>query len=155
MNDKEQIIKVVGLPLGAGFNWSVGVLMEKFIKTLADKKLLGTRCPKCGYVTTPPRTICVKCNSKTGEDNLVELSGKGALAGRTSARVKLDGKCKFVDLEEPEIIGAVKLEDANSTLFMPIVGEGAEKLEIGAEVAIEWSDETKGEISDIKGFKPV
>jgi len=155
MNGKEQIIKVDSLPLGAGFNWSVGVLMEKFIKSLADKKLLGSKCGKCGYVHAPPRTRCVKCNAKVGEDGLVELSGKGTLLGSTVAAVELDGKCNWLDLESPKIIGAIKLEDADSTLFLPVEATDPEILGPGAAVAIEWSDETKGEIADIKGFKQV
>jgi len=155
MNDKEQIIKVEGLPLGAEFNWSVGVLMEKFIKSLGEKKLLGSKCPACGYVLAPPRTRCVKCNAKITESDLVELSGRGVLLGRTLANVELDGKCNFVDREKPVVIGAVKLDDADSTLFMPIRETELERLEIGAALAIEWADETKGETSDIKCFKPV
>ena len=129
--------------------------MEKFIKSLADKKLLGAKCPKCGYVLVPPRTRCVRCNAKIGEGDLVELSGKGVLTGRTLAKVKLDGKCNFVDRKEKKIIGAVKLDDADSTLFMPIEADDLVKLEIGTAVSIQWSDETKGDISDIKSFKPV
>ena len=62
--DKDQIIKVIGLPLGAGFNWSVGVLMEKFIKNLADKKLLGTKCKKCGeeFGWYDEENFCIRCN---------------------------------------------------------------------------------------------
>ncbi len=156
MNGKreEEIIKVIGMPLGADYNWSVGALMEKFIKSLADKKLLGAKCPKCSYVVAPPRTRCAKCNGPIGEDDLVELSGKGKLLGRTVAEVKLDNKCNWQDLKEPQFIGAIKLEDADSTLFMPVEGPGLEELEIGSEVVIEWADETKGEIADVKCFKP-
>jgi len=155
MNNKEEIIKVIGLPLGAGFNWSVGVLMEKFIKSLGDKKLLGAKCKKCGYVVAPPRTRCIRCNAKLDEDCLVELSGKGVLLGRTEAKVELDGKCNFVDLEEARVIGAIKLDDADSTLFMPIQAADAGELEIGTSVCVEWAAATKGEIADIKCFKPV
>lgn len=153
MSGQEQIIKVEGLPLSAGFNWSVGVLMEKFIKSLADKKLLGAKCPKCGYVVAPPRTRCARCSAKIGEADLVELSGKGKILGRTVAMVELDGKCKFVDLKEPRLVGAIKLDDADSTWFMPIDAD-PDKLEVGTAVAIQWSKDLKGEISDIKCFKP-
>ncbi len=154
MNHKEEIIKVAGLPLNAQFNWSVGVLMEKFIKSLADKKLLASKCSECGYVTAPPRTRCVRCNIKMGEADLIELSGKGTLLGSTVAQVKLDGKCNFVDLGEPQVIAAIKLEGADSTIFMPLDAKDPEQLEIGTEVSIQWSDPTKGEIADIKCFAP-
>jgi len=149
MNQSERIIKVDGMPLGAGFNWSVGVLMEKFMAALAGKKLLAGKCPKCAYVVTPPRTRCPKCNGKIGEADLIELSGKGRLLGKTVTGVKLDGKCNFAPLPKAMVIAAVKLDGADSTLFLPLDADPA-KAAIGAAVSVQWSAETKGEISDIK-----
>lgn len=156
MEKEHSIIKVAGLPIVvAGFNWSVGALMEKYIKALADKKLLATKCPNCGYIYTPPRTRCGKCHTKMGDADIVELSGKGTLIGCTVASVNLDGKGKFVDLEKPKIIGAIKLDGADSTIFMQIEGIETKNMQTGIKVQIEWSAETKGAISDIKCFKPI
>ena len=83
MESRSEIIKVQGLPVVvAGFNWSVGFLMEKFIKTLADKKILAAKCPGCGYTYVPPRSRCGKCHAKITEGELTELSGKGRIHAR-------------------------------------------------------------------------
>jgi uncharacterized OB-fold protein len=68
--------------------------------------------------------------------------------------VKLDGQGNFVDLEKPEIIGAIKLEKADSTIFMPLEGIKLQDLTVGLKVKVEWRDETKGELADIKCFRP-
>jgi len=155
MSEQSPIVSVGGkIPFQAGFNWSVGILMEKFIKSLADKKLLAAKCPGCGYVYVPPRNRCGKCNTKIEENDLVELSGKGQLQSYTLGVVKLDGSGNFEDLPTPQAIGAVKLEGADSTVFLPLHDADAEKLGKGMQVKILWNDELKGHPTDIKGVKP-
>jgi len=155
MKSKSGIVDVhAPLPFVANFSWSTGFLMEKFIKELANKKILAAKCPECGYAYVPPRARCGKCYAKIGEEHLIELSGKGTLVSYTTANVKLDGQGNFVDLEKPEIIGAIKLEKADSTIFMPLEGIKLQDLTVGLKVKVEWRDETKGELADIKCFRP-
>ncbi len=152
--EREGIVRVKGLPFVARFKWSTGFLMERFIKSLAEKKLLGAKCPSCGYTYVPPRSRCGKCLTKLGEKNLVELSGRGVLVGYTTAYVGLDGEGNFVDLEKPRVIGAIKLEGADSTIFMPIGEIDPEGVREGMEVEPKWREATRGELADIEYFKP-
>lgn len=155
MTEQSPIVSVGGkIPFQAAYNWSVGILMEKFIKSLADKKLMAAKCPACGYTYVPPRNRCGKCNAEITESDLVELSGKGELQSYTLGMVKLDGAGNFEDLPAPQAIGSVKLEGADSTLFMPLHNVDVEKLDPGMKLEIIWNDELKGHPTDIKGFKP-
>ncbi|MFB0561406.1 MAG: Zn-ribbon domain-containing OB-fold protein [Candidatus Lokiarchaeia archaeon] len=151
---KEEVIPVKGLPVVAGFRWSVGELMDKFIKELGNRKILGAKCSKCNYTYVPPRLRCGKCYAKLDENNLTELSGKGVLVGYTMAYVELDGNGNFRELEKPKAIGAIKLDGADSTIYMPLLEIDPEKLKAGLNVEVVWREETKGEIADIRGFKP-
>jgi len=152
--EKREVIQVTGLPIVAGFRWSVGKMMEKFIKSFADKKILAAKCPKCGYTYVPPRSRCGKCYTKIEEKNMIELSGKGTLIGHTTAHVQLDGKGNFLDLDKPKVIGAIKLEDSDSTIFMPLGEIDPKNVKEGIKVKVMWKEETKGEIADILYFKP-
>ena len=154
MPKKSAIVDVQALPFFAAFSWSTGFLMEKFIKELANRKILAAKCPGCGYTYVPPRARCGKCNAKIEEKNLINLSGKGTLVSYTTAYVKLDGNGNFQDLEKPEIIGAIKLDKADSTIFMPLEGIKPKDITEGLKVKVEWREETKGELSDIRCFKP-
>lgn len=151
--EKREVIRVSGLPIVAGFRWSVGGMMERFIKSFADRKIVAAKCPKCGYTYVPPRSRCGKCFTEIKENNLVELSGKGTLVGYTTAYVQLDGKGNFLDLDEPKVIGAIKLEDSDSTIFMPLGEVGPKDVKEGIIVEAVWRKETRGEISDIMYFK--
>ena len=154
MKSKSEIVEVQGLPFVAGFNWSTGFLMQRFIEELANRKILGVKCPDCGYTYVPPRSRCGKCYAKIEEEHLITLSGKGTLVGYTTAYVELDGKGNFGDLKEPGIIGAIKLENADSTIFMPLEGIKPGDVTEGLKVEVEWREETKGELVDIMCFRP-
>jgi len=154
MPKKSAIVDVQALPFAAAFSWSTGFLMEKFIKELANRKILAAKCPGCGYTYVPPRARCGKCNAKIEEKNLINLPGTGKLVSYTTAYVKLDGNGNFQDLEKPEIIGAIKLDKADSTIFMPLEGIKPKDVTDGLKVKVQWREETKGELSDIKCFKP-
>lgn len=151
--ENREVIRVSGLPFVAGFQWSVGKMMERFIKSFADRKILAAKCPKCGYTYVPPRSRCGKCYAQIKDKNLVELSGKGILIGYTTAYVQLDGKGNFLDLDKPKVIGAIKLEDSDSTIFMPLGEVDSKDLKEGIRVEAVWRKETKGEIADIMYFK--
>lgn len=154
MKGKSEIVEVQTLPFVAGFNWSTGFLMQRFIEELANRRILAVECPGCGYTYVPPRARCGKCYAKIEEGNLITLSGKGTLVSYTTAYVKLDGEGNFLDLEKPEVIGAIKLEEADSTIFMPLEGIEPRNLTEGLKVEIQWREKTKGELSDIRCFGP-
>ncbi len=154
MEGKSEVVDVKTFPFPAGFDWATGPMMQTFIQELAKKRLLGSKCPGCGYVYVPPRSRCGKCYTAIDDKGLLELTGKGALVSYTEGHVKLDGNGNFQDLEKPVVIGAIKLEGADSTLFMPIEGIGPQDLKPGIEVKVQWREETKGELSDINCFAP-
>ena len=154
MKSKSEIVDVQAIPFFAAFSWSTGFIMEKFIKELANRRILAAKCPECGYTYVPPRNRCGKCYAEIKEKNLINLSGKGTLVSYTKAYVKLDGNGDFQDLEKPEIIGAIKLDKADSTIFMPIEGIKPKDITEGLKVKVQWREETKGELPDIKCFTP-
>lgn len=153
--EEREVIRVSGLPIVAGFQWSVGKMMEEFIKSFADRKILAAKCPKCGYTYVPPRARCGKCYTQIEHKNLVELSGKGTLIGYTTAHVQLDGKGNFLNLDDPKVIGAIKLDDSDSTIFMPLGEVDPQNVKNDIRVEAVWKKETNGEIADIMYFKPV
>ena len=155
MPERGGIIRVEGFPFLAGFRWSVGKLMERFIKELANKKIFGTKCSKCGYTYVPPRSRCGRCHAKMAEGDLTELPGKGTLESFTVAHVELDGAGNFLDLDRPKVIGAIKLDDADSIVFFPVEEIDPKELKEKMRVEIVWREEPKGEIADIRYFKPL
>ncbi len=154
MEDKSEIVEVKTFPFPAGFNWAVGPMMQRFIEALADRRILGAKCPGCGYTYVPPRSRCGKCYGAIDEKNLLDLSGRGTLMSYTEAHVKPDGNGNLQDLEKPMLVGAVKLDDADSMLFMPVEGVKPADLKEGLKLKIRWREDAKGELADMRCFEP-
>ena len=53
-------------------------------KFLDERKLMGSKCKKCGSISVPPKPFCPECCS---DMELVEMKGKGKLAAYTVVAV--------------------------------------------------------------------
>jgi uncharacterized OB-fold protein len=113
---------------------------------LAEKKLIGVRCKRCGAISLPPRPICPKCNASDME--LVEMKGRGKLVAYTVISV---GPPMMIeegfDRERPYCSGIVELEEG---VRIPgrIVGVNVAKpdqIKIGTPVTVEYQERVHGE----------
>ena len=131
-------------------NWSVGPFMEKFYAELKNKKLMGTRCPKCGTVYVPPRSICGSCWKNLNQ--WVQLQDRGELVNFTVAHVDHRGGA----LPSPRVLGMIRL--AGQPKSLPIFGEvkgvAPDQVKIGMSLAAVWAENPAGELSDLSHFVP-
>ena len=65
------------------YRYSIGELAVKYFEELKKRKIMGSKCSKCGKVHMPPRRVCVECFIEMTVDDMVELSSKGTLEGFT------------------------------------------------------------------------
>lgn len=146
-------VRELSIDIDASYNWSVGARMERFIRGLGERKLLGIRCPECRRVFVPPRKICERCFAET--DDWVEVGPGGTVLSFTVGHVELDEKAGgLVDLDEPRVYGLIKPDGAD-TSFVHRIGE-AEPGEVSGSMRVEavWADPTAGTLSDLLYFKP-
>ena len=77
---------------------------------LSEDKLMGSRCQKCGVLSVPPRSICIKCYGS--EMEWVEMRGKGKLAAFTCIAIGPPLMIKEgYDRKHPYVSGVVELEE--------------------------------------------
>ncbi len=144
--DKEIIVseQVLQVP----FRYSAGKVTSRFLTYLRDESVIyGIKCPGCGKVYVPPRSVCGGCFRETGE--WVALSGEG-LVESFSAVHYLE---TVHSVEAPFIIGIIKLDGADTGMVHFIRGISEENLKIGQRVKARFSDERKGHILDISHFE--
>lgn len=135
------------------YNYSTGVVGERFFKELRDKgRLIGTKCIPCDRILVPPRMFCDRCFGKmddwasvgdTGTINTFTVSFLGIAAER---------------LTKAEIYAIIDLDDADSGLYHIIGGvKNTDKLKIGMKVKAVYKPkkDRTGSILDIKHFKPI
>lgn len=134
------------------YSWWAGDTATKFFTSLRDdKKIMATRCGKCGVNFIPPRKVCPGCFGENTE--WVEVSGEGTVLSFTVARRPFESIPS--DKKLPVIWGLVRLDGADTAL-LHFLGEVApEAVKIGMRVKAVFADSRTGAIRDISHFKPV
>ena len=136
------------------YRYSIGKLAVKYFEELKNnKKIHGTKCPKCGKVHYPPRGVCADCVVEMTLDDMVELPPRGTLAGFTVVNYP------FIDPNTggmrpfPYGYGIFKLDGAD-TYMMHFVDEiDHTKFKIGQRVEAVFKEEREGNLGDIPYFK--
>jgi hypothetical protein len=129
--------------------YTPGVAGTAFFTALRDRGvLLGSRCEACSYTYVPARLFCERCFAELAADT--EVGPGGELVSFTIGFVGLEGE----PLEDPETIGLVRLDGADSVLVHRVL-DADEPLEIGErlEVVLRPEGEREGTIVDIEGFR--
>jgi uncharacterized OB-fold protein len=102
--------------------------IESFYKFVAEGKLMGVKCKRCGHLMVPPRPMCDKCMSK--EVEWVQLKGEGEVVSFTVISVP---PAQFASLA-PYAVAVVKLDEGPK---IPGIVKGAtqpSQLKIGMRV---------------------
>ncbi len=114
---------------------------------LAQKKLMGSRCSKCGAKYAPPRPICPECHGSAGME-WVEYSGKGKLAAFTAISVAPTFMAaQGLGKNNPYVCGVVQLEEGPRITgrILGVDGKKPESIEVGTAVQLEILERTEGE----------
>jgi len=130
--------------------YTAGAVGSHFLIELRDnKKIMGTKCPECGLVFVPARSVCKYCFAQL--DQWVEVSDTGTLQTYTVA-----GQRNGVQPVDPPIIyGIIQLDGASTGLVHMLSEVEFEKLVIGMRVKAVFAEKRVGSILDIKYFKPI
>jgi len=120
-------------------------LVSRFFEGLIEKKLLGTKCPRCGDVFCPPRAHCWRNKCKLTETEWIEMPMRGMLHCFTV--LGFAGEAFLADL--PFILAYVRVEGANTLIAGRLVGIDPEDVECDMKVEIKFVDKPAGTPMDI------
>ena len=124
---------------------------------LNEEKLMGSRCKKCGALSLPPRSICIKCYSSQME--WVEMKGKGKLAAFTCIAVGPPFMiAEGYDRKRPYVSGVVALEEGTRAVarIEGVDGSKPETIKIGAPLQVEFLHRGEGDnLETFLAFKPL
>ena len=150
MEEKKYAPLEVDQRLKANSNYYAGKMGSLFYVNLRDEKtLIGTHCPKCKKVFWPPRATCGVCFSSLTE--IVEIGPYGTVETFTTVVYSES----IHPRKAPFIIGVIKLDGADTGMTHLIDEVNFEDLRIGMRVIPVFEKERKGNILDIKYFKPL
>ena len=117
-----------------------------FNEYLSEKKLMASKCTKCGALYVPPRPLCNKCFGS--EMEWAEMKGKGKLAAFTTIAI-----APTLMIEEgygrdnPYCTGVVELEEGPriSARILGVDAKKPEGIEIGTPLAVDFVERGEGE----------
>ena len=132
------------------YSYAAGPARSKFLLHLRDdKKIMGTICPTCGRVHVPARSTCLKCFESMEE--WVEVSNEGLLETFTVVYASSPVYCD----DRPFALGIIRLDGADTGLAHRLGEIDFEKIRIGMRLRAVFEDQRRGDIRDIKYFRPV
>ncbi|MDY7034857.1 MAG: Zn-ribbon domain-containing OB-fold protein [Thermodesulfobacteriota bacterium] len=147
MKSEENVVKAY-YKLEAEFNYSYGKISRFFQELMENKKIMGTRCTKCGVVFCPPTSDCPKCWVPT---EWVEVGPEGMLLHYTIINLPV----LWMDKEVPYTLGLIKLDGSDTGLMHFVDETDKTKLKRGLRVKAIFAEERKGYITDIDQFMVV
>lgn len=131
--------------------YTAGVAGEAFFRALKERGVfLASVCEECGVTYCPSRAFCERCLAElVGE---VEVGPRGTLESFTVVFKGLGGE----SLDEPVVVGLVRLDGADTVLVCRIGSDDDDVLEIGMRVEpiLRPPAEREGGITDIVHFRP-
>ncbi|MGC8581551.1 MAG: Zn-ribbon domain-containing OB-fold protein [Thermoplasmata archaeon] len=115
---------------------------SEFFIALGKKKLLGSKCKKCGYVYATPRAHCMMCGAET-EWHELPLKGKV----HTFTTCYFSGE-EFLN-ETPFNLVMVEFEGVDSLFMSRLIGADTEDIYIGMPVKAKFRRNQKMNVTDV------
>ena len=113
-----------------------------FFAGLANRRLLGTRCPRCDYTYATPRLSCMVCGSET---DWVDLPKTGRVHTFTTCYF---GSEEFLP-ECPFSLILVEFEGADTLFLARLVGAQPKEIRVGMEVEARFLRNAKFKPTDV------
>jgi uncharacterized OB-fold protein len=153
---KSEDLKFVSQTISLPYKWALGPTFTRFFEEFKEKRIMGTRCPKCKRVLVPARSFCPRCFVRM--DEWVKVSDEGKIRTFALINFSYEGQPKtppyingVIDLDGADVgfthfIGGIDLSDPETV---------KEKVKIGMRVKAVWKEKREGNIFDIEYFKPI
>jgi uncharacterized OB-fold protein len=145
--ENQNIVKAY-YKMEADFMYSYGKISRFFQELRDNKKIMGTKCPKCGVVFCPPTSDCPKCWVPT---EWVEVGPQGTLLHYTVIGLPP----LWIKRPTPFTLGLIKLDGADTGLMSFVDETNLKKLRNGLRVEAVFAEKGEGYVTDIDYFKVI
>lgn len=126
---------------------STGPVIGKFLTSLRDKKIAGTRTA-AGRVLVPPQEYDPDTGDSLAADAWVDVDNTGVVTTWTWVAEP----AAHHPLSEPFAFALIKLDGADTAMLHAVYTAGPEDMKTGMRVVAKWRDERTGTIGDIECF---
>lgn len=144
-------VKSIQTPVALDYDYVTGRAQSRFLRGIAEGRILGQRCIECGRVYVPPRGACPRCAVRTEEE--VQVSNKGTVTTFCIVRVPSEN----LSFNPPYTCAAVLLDGADIPMLHVLQECALEDVRMGMRVEAVWvpRDQLGPTMSSIRYFKPI
>ncbi|KHD76491.1 DNA-binding protein [Actinoplanes utahensis] len=126
-------VTMMTTPIRLHYRHTTSVEEDRYLRALAEGRIIGQRCPACRKVYVPPR-FCPA--DGVAPDEVVEVAGRGTVTTFCVVNVPFAGQ----RLTPPYVVAQVLLDGADIPVPHLILGVPAEEVRMGLRVAAVWRD---------------
>ena len=150
-NEVQGPVTSINTPVRLDYTYVAGEATTKFLRGIAQKKVLGQRCPATGKVYVPPRGASPTHGVPTVDE--VEVSDRGTVTTFCIVRIPAE----HLSVQPPFIAAHVLLDGADIPFFHVVHECSLDEIRMGMRVEAVWvPDEELGPtLRSIKYFKPI
>lgn len=143
-------VSIVVTPIELSYMHAASAEESRYLRGLADGKLIGQRCPVCQQVYIPPRGACPTDGVPTTTE--VELPGEGVVTTFCVVNVPFLGQ----RIKPPYVVGYVLLDGADIAFLHLVRGCEPSEVRMGMRVRAKWrpQDEWGPSLANIEYFEP-
>ncbi len=144
-------VRSVRTPIRMEYVYTPGRSLSSYLRAMADKRILGDRCPDTGQVFVPPRGVSPVAGKAT--DKLIELPDAGYVESFNITRVPIQMR---PDLTPPYCSAWIVLDGASVGFMGLVINIAPEEVRIGMRVRAVWKPDGELEMSatNILGWEP-
>ncbi|MGP3925820.1 OB-fold domain-containing protein [Streptomyces sp. 8N616] len=124
-------------PARLEYSYSPGRAQTRYLAALADRRMVGERCPSCRKVYVPPRGACPTCGVATAEQ--VETGPRGTVTTFCIVNIKSRHPANL-DIEVPYVYAHIALDGADLALHGRIAGIPYDQVRMGLRVEPVWTE---------------
>jgi len=143
-------VAMMSAPVRLHYEHTASPEESRFLRGLAEGRLLAQRCPVCGKVYIPPRGACPTDGVPTTDE--VELPDHGIVTTFCVVNVDYPGQ----RVSAPYVAAAVLLDGADIPFQHLILGCDPDEVRMGMRVRAEWKprEEWGTTLENIDHFRP-
>jgi uncharacterized OB-fold protein len=143
-------VSMITTPIHLTYQHSTSPEESRYLRGLADGRLLGQRCPRCAKVYIPPRGACPTDGVPTTDE--VELPDVGTVTTFCIVNVPFPGQ----RIKPPYVAAYVLLDGADIAFLHLILGCEASEVRMGMRVRAVWrpAAEWTTSMQNIEHFAP-
>ena len=143
-------VSMITVPIHLKYRHAASPEESRYLRGLAEGRLLGQRCPACDKVYIPPRGACPTDGVPTRDE--VELPDHGTVTTFCIVNVPFLGQ----RIKPPYVAACILLDGADIPFLHLVLGCDAKEVRMGLRVRAEWKprEQWGTTLENIDHFRP-